>query len=211
VRGRAGAGPDDTLVALLPGSRRSVVKRNLPLLLDAAALLARGDRGLRFAAAFTRPGLAGLAADLARGGPVPLSVLEGGVHDLMAASRIALVSAGSATLELAALGTPMVVIYKVSLASRLLSALLNRSPHIAMANLLAGRRAVPEFLEWRRRPGPIAEAAGNLLRDGPAREAQIAALAEVRRSFGEGGASLRAAEVVLRYAREERRRRGEGE
>jgi lipid-A-disaccharide synthase len=210
VREKAGAPPGATLVALLPGSRRSVVKRNLPLMLEVAARLLEADQGLRFASAFTRPGISGLAGEIARGGPVPLAVLEGPVHDLMAGSRLALVSAGTATVELAALGTPMVVLYKVSLPSRILSLLLNRSPHIAMVNLLAGRRAVPEFLLWRGGPERIVEAALPLLREGPERDAQVASLAEVRRALGEPGASQRAAEVVLRHARAERRRRGEG-
>ncbi|MCU0722907.1 MAG: lipid-A-disaccharide synthase [Planctomycetes bacterium] len=210
VRGRAGAAPGEALVALLPGSRRSVVRRNLPLMLEAAARLSAAEKGLKFACAFSKPRIAALASELARGSPVPLAVLDGSVHDLMASSRLALVSAGSATVELAALGTPMVVVYKVSLLSRLLSLLMNRSPHIAMVNLLAGRRAVPEFLLWRRLPGLVADAALPLLRDGPEREAQLAALAEVRAALGGPGASQRAAEEVLRHACAERARRGEG-
>jgi lipid-A-disaccharide synthase len=196
---RYGAG--DPVVALLPGSRRSEVKRNLPLMLEAAGRIAgEADGAVRFASAFSRPGLASFAGETARGFSHAYAVHEGQVHDLMALSRMALVCAGSATVELAYLGIPMVVLYKVAFPSFLLSMLLNRAPHIAMVNLLAGARAVPEFLLWRPRAGLLAEAALPLLRDGPERRAQCEALAGVRTTLGEPGASNRAAKIVLETA-----------
>jgi len=209
ILARAGAARGQTLVALLPGSRRSEVRRNLPLMLRVASILAETleanpASGITsppcFASAFGRPGLASLAREMGAGFPHTFTVLEGSVHDLMARSRASLVCAGSATVELAYLGVPMTVLYKVSLPSYLLSVLLNRSTHIAMANLLAGRRAVPEFLEWRSRPREIAEAFLPLLCEGPERARQIEALARVRGALGGPGASDRAASVVLETA-----------
>ncbi|MHC4598218.1 MAG: lipid-A-disaccharide synthase [Planctomycetota bacterium] len=202
------------LVALLPGSRRAEVRRNLPLMLAAASRLAE-NQPLRFASAFHKRGLGELASTLARDFPHPYSVATdesdasatGAVQALMAASRLTLVGAGSATVELAALGVPMVVLYKVSLPAYLLYLLLNRAPHIAMVNLLAGRRAVPEFLLWRDLPDRVARAALPLLEAGPARDDHRAGLNEVRRRLGSPGASRRAAAIVLQEARRERERR----
>ncbi|MHC4777601.1 MAG: lipid-A-disaccharide synthase [Planctomycetota bacterium] len=205
--------PDEQLVALLPGSRRSEVKRNLPVMLDAAARLTE-TRPLKFASAFNRRGLAEIAEDLARDFPHPFSVItsEGapgghdGVTELMRSSRLALVCAGSATVELAYVGTPMVVLYKVALPSYLLYLLLNRSPHIAMVNLLAGKGAVPEFLQWRHQPERLVRAARPLLENREVREAQSSALARIRSSLGGPGASTRAAKLVLDLARKQRSR-----
>jgi lipid-A-disaccharide synthase len=76
-----------------------------------------------------------------------------------------------------------------------------------MVNLLAGRRAVPEFLLWRDLPETIARAAMPLLDEGPDRDAHKEALAQVRRRLGAPGASIRAAENVLEEAKKERERR----
>ena len=203
----AGLPPGHDVVALLPGSRRSEVKRNLPLMLEAARRLAGERPGLRFAGSFSRPRLADLAARIAEDAPVPFHILEGRIHDLMARSRAALVCAGSATVELACLGVPMVVLYRVSAPALGLYALLNRAPHIAMVNLLAGRRAVPEFLAWRPIPGPLAEALLPLLDEGPARREQIRILDRIRKQLGAPGASTEAARIVLETARACRDRR----
>ncbi|MHC5036999.1 MAG: lipid-A-disaccharide synthase [Planctomycetota bacterium] len=214
VRTEIGLPENSRLVALLPGSRRSEVRRNLPLMLEAASRMVDGSRGrsspdpipVQFASAFNRPRLAALATDLASGFPHPYAVIQDKVHHLMAASHLALVCAGSATVELAYLGIPMVVLYKVPFPSYLLSLLLNRSPHIAMANLLAGKRVVPEFLTWRFQPQRIAEEALPLLEEGPERRSQMEAFSGIRQVLGGPGASLRAAEIVLDTARAHRRR-----
>lgn len=197
---RAGIGPGREILALLPGSRRAEVRRNFPLMLEAARRVRRDRPALAVASAFSRPHLAEIARAIVAGAFPDCAVLDGDVHGLMAAARAALVCAGSATVELACLDVPMAVLYRVTPQARLLSALLNRSPHIAMVNLLAGRRLVPEFLLWRDRPELLAKAVAPLLEDGPAREAQRRGLAGVRDALGGPGASDRAAQIVLETA-----------
>jgi len=83
-----------------------------------------------------------------------------------------------------------------------------RTEHIALVNVCAGRRIVPEFLLFRADPAPVAEAALNLLGDASARKTMQEALRAVRDSFGGGGASQRAARAVLEEV--ERVQRGTG-
>ncbi|MGH9602379.1 MAG: lipid-A-disaccharide synthase, partial [Terriglobales bacterium] len=117
-------------------------------------------------------------------------------------ARATVVASGTATVEAALLGTPMVVVYQVSSLTWLLGRRLLRVPYVAMPNIIAGRRVVPELLQSEFTPENVARELRPLLEDGPAREKMLAGLAEVSsrlRSPGASGtASERAADAVLR-------------
>jgi lipid-A-disaccharide synthase len=193
------AAADETLVGLLPGSRDAEVCRHLPVLLDAARrILARRPR-TRFAlpVATTIPVARVEAAVLGSGFPV--EVLPGEAYRVMAASDLLLVASGTATLEAACYGTPMVVLYRLSSLSYGLARVLVRGvSHISLPNIVAGREVVPELIQGRATPTAVAGAALRLLEDEGARAAQRQALLEVRGRLGETGAGLRAARAVLR-------------
>jgi lipid-A-disaccharide synthase len=126
------------LLALLPGSRRGEAARNLPLMLAAAArcraqaLIAVPIHGL--------PGLHGLQG---------IPIVRGLTYDAIAHADVALVASGTATIEAALLGTPMVVVYRVTEPSWCLGRLLVRTPFYSMVNLVAGRPVVPELIQHR--------------------------------------------------------------
>jgi lipid-A-disaccharide synthase len=193
------AAADETLVGLLPGSRDAEVRRHLPVLLDVARrILARRPR-TRFAlpVATTIPVARVEAAVLGSGFPV--EVLPGEAYRVMAASDLLLVASGTATLEAACYGTPMVVLYRLSSLSYGLARVLVRGvSHISLPNIVAGREVVPELIQGRATPAAVAGAALRLLEDEGARAAQRQALLEVRGRLGETGAGLRAARAVLR-------------
>jgi lipid-A-disaccharide synthase len=199
--GLAAAG--DTLVGLLPGSRDAEVRRHLPVLLDAAErILSRRPR-TRFALPVAPTiAVAGVEA-LVRASRIPVQVLPGEAYRVMAAADLLLVASGTATLEAACYGAPMVVLYRLSSPSYAVARLLVRGvSHISLPNIVAGREIVPEFIQGRATPGALATAALGLLEDDVARTAQRAALLEVRVRLGEPGAGLRAARAVLRERRE---------
>lgn len=181
-------------VGLLPGSRAGEVSRILPLLVETARLLARRRPGLRFLV----PRAPGLPRDAVegplRGSGLAVDVLEGRSQEVMERSRLCLVASGTATLECAAVGAPMVVVYRVSPLTYVLGRLLVRVPFFSLPNLIAGRAVVPELLH----PGPqaVADAALALFDDGPTRAEALRGLAEVRTRLGEPGASNRAAERI---------------
>jgi lipid-A-disaccharide synthase len=127
---------------------------------------------------------------------LPVRPVVGQTHALVGASALALVASGTATVETALLGTPMIVVYRISALSYALGRPFVRVPHYAMVNLIAGRRVVPELIQSDFTPERVAEEALALLGD-PARAGRMREdLAEVRRRVGEPGASARAAEIV---------------
>ena len=118
----------------------------------------------------------------------------------MAGADLALVASGTATLEAACFGVPMVVLYRLSRVSYTLARRLVRGvSHISLPNIVAGREIVPEFIQDARHAGgDRRRRARDLLEDDVARAAQRAALLEVRARLGEAGATVRAAHAVLR-------------
>jgi lipid-A-disaccharide synthase len=200
-RGAARAGlvaGEGTLVGLLPGSRDAEVRRHLPVLLAAArAILARRPP-TRFAVAVAPTIPASRVRAAVRAAGVRAEVLPGEAHRLMAASDVLLVASGTATLEAACYGTPMVVLYRLSPVSHALARVLVQGvSHISLPNIVGGRGIVPELIQGRATPDGVAAAALALLDDDVARAAQRAALQEVRGRLGEPGAGLRAARAVL--------------
>jgi lipid A disaccharide synthetase len=122
------------------------------------------------------------------------------VFALMRDSDFAYVTSGTATLQLAHFLTPMVVIYRINKVSWCIGRPFIRVPFIALVNLVAGRRVVPEFLLTSDRSRMLAEVAEELLRKGPAREAVIAGLREVKGIIDVPGAAEGAAREVLALA-----------
>jgi len=192
-----GLDPRRRTVLLLPGSRPTEIDYLLPRLLDAVRLLAR-DPGLQFPLALAHTLSAGEMRRRVRAAGLEVAVIEGDTYDLIAAADVALVSSGTATLECALLERPMVIVYRLGPLSYALGRLLVRGVrYIGMPNIVAGQEVVPELLQGKARGARIA-AAARLILDDPTRHAgMVAALADVRRRLGRGGAAGRAAAIAL--------------
>jgi lipid-A-disaccharide synthase len=199
---RVGLGrPGVPLVGLLPGSRREEVRQLLPELLGAARAIDARLPGARFVLPLA-PTIDArtISAPVAAAG-VPVDVRPGEAHRVMAAADLVLVASGTATLEAACYGVPMVVVYRLSRPSYAVARLLVRGvSHISLPNIVAGRGVVPELIQDRARSPIIAETAVALLTDDAARVAQRAALLDVRSRLGVPGAAARAARAILREA-----------
>ena len=202
ARERLGVGGRQTLVGLLPGSRRQEVGRLLPPMLDAATRLAGGDGRrcfvLGLAASVDRGLVTALLARASETGGPPVDVVEGLTHEVMAGADVLLIASGTATLEAALLGVPMVVCYRVSRLTEAVARLLNRSPWISLPNIVAGRTAVPEILQDKVTGVRLSFEAERLLVDPVAATAQRAAFKEVRSRLGQPGVGARAARAVLK-------------
>ncbi len=204
ARRALGLDPERPLALLLPGSRRNEVRTTLPLQLAAAAALHARDPRVGFLVAVA-PSIARRAIDegIARSrlpALLDLTVIEGRTHEAIRAADVALAKPGTVTLEVALLGTPLVVTTRVNRFTAFLMRRLVRVPSYTMPNLIAGREVVPELLQEDADPARIAEALRALLA-GPAREGQLAALAEVRAALGGGGAAARAAAIAEEMTR----------
>jgi lipid-A-disaccharide synthase len=189
-----GLDPARPVLALLPGSRRQEIAYNLPPIAGALRLLRRERPELQAALAVA-PGLDASVFDAALGG-IEVARIVGETHALMGAATAGIVASGTATVEAALLDLPSVVVYRVSPLSYALGRRFVHVPHYAMANLIAGRRVLPELIQGEFRPETVAAEAGLLL-DSPERRAAVKqGLAEVRQRLGGPGASARAAEEV---------------
>ena len=198
---RHGLDPERLMVALLPGSRRNEIAQHYGRVLDACELLARGLRS-QGGAQFVHVAAPGLGADLfapygERLG-VHITRIEGSAYDALAAVDCAIVASGTATIEAALLGTPMVVIYLVAPLTAAILRHMVHTPFISMVNLAAGRRLVPELIQDDFTPAAVAEQVRYLLESSDARDTMKAGLAEVRAKLGSGGAIERAADIFAR-------------
>jgi lipid-A-disaccharide synthase len=197
---RAGlATPTETLIGLLPGSRIEEVRRHLPVLLGAGLRILRRVPQARFVLplAPTIPS-ALVERPLQAAGALGVHVLRGESHRVMAAADLLLVASGTATLEAACYGTPMVVLYRLSALSYALARVVVRGiPGISLPNIVAGHVAVPELIQGQATPARLARAALGLLQSDAARAAQRRELRDVRARLGPTGAAERAARAVL--------------
>lgn len=185
------------IVALLPGSRRGEIERHYPLIMEACERLSRDvqNRGpIQFVLAAAPALGTDLFAPYARPG-VSVTRVESATYDALGAADCAIVASGTATVEAALLGTPMVVVYRVSPTSAFVLKRMVRSPFIAMVNLIAGRRVVPELIQDQFTSAAVVEEVRRLLESAAARDEMKAGLAQVRTKLGPGGAIERAADI----------------
>ncbi|MBI5504914.1 MAG: lipid-A-disaccharide synthase [Deltaproteobacteria bacterium] len=203
TRARYGLSDDRPVVVLLPGSRRREVETLLPAMLEAAARFGEAAQ-VAVAEAASLP--QGLVPDLlGRSAPsfagAAVAVARDDTYNLVAAADVALVTSGTATVECALLGCPMVVVYRMSPMSYALVRRLVKVPFIAMPNLLLGRRAVPELVQHEACPARMAEEVSRFLAEPEYRQRTVAALADVAAMLLRPGAATRAAELALETMR----------
>jgi lipid-A-disaccharide synthase len=199
-RARHGLDPDEPLLLVLPGSRRAEIRRVGPFLWNAAGLLQERFPRLRVAAVAAQP-----VAESVRAQAIAdaLIVGEEEKEDAFAAASVALAASGTVTTEIALQGAPMIVAYKLGWITWALARfLLFKARYVTLLNVAADREVVPEFLQTRLTARNLAAAAGRLVADPQARQAQVAAQNAALAKMGRGGraAAEIAAEAVLKVA-----------
>jgi len=186
------------VLGLLPGSRRQEVARHLLPMIGAAAILRESVPGLRVRLALAQgfgPEVLGECG--VRGSDWIEPVAAADVPDVLRTSTALLVASGTATLEAACAGTPMVVLYRVSPLTYLVGRLALRVPDIGLVNLVAGRRVVPELVQGGVTAARLAREVLPFLTDRDrVREASRTLLA-VREKLGTPGASDRVARMAI--------------
>lgn len=193
--------PNRPIVTLLPGSRRSEIAQHYGRIMVACARLAEGPErieGVQFVLA-AAPGL-GAEFFAGVGGEHTANVtrVEGATYDALAAADCAIVASGTATVEAALLGTPMVVIYRVTPVSAFILRRMIRTPFIGMVNLIGGKQVVPELIQEQFTPAAVEREVRRLLVSPGARDGMKVELAKVRAKLGPGGAIERAADIFAR-------------
>lgn len=188
------------VVALLPGSRPNEVKRLLPVMRDAAHDIANRLPDVQFVIA-RAPSLDDHLFKRLRWNRIgPIEVLAR-TDDVLEVADVAVTASGTATVQAALHGVPMVVVYRLSPMSYRLGRRFVHVDTFAMVNLIAGRRVVPELIQDDCTPEAMAREVLSFLTDNARADRTRAALADVRRKLGSPGASGRAADAVLAMAR----------
>jgi lipid-A-disaccharide synthase len=208
---------DKPIIALLPGSRRGEIERNVPELVAVMSTLGSDFRFVipiastlplavvRAAVdAATRRGLdlAGRSHWDEPGPTLPIHWYSDNAPDALRHARAAVVASGTATVEAALIGTPMVVVYRLSGLTWRLGRRLVKLDHFAMPNLIAGRQIVPELIQNDFTAENVVAELRKIIPDGPDRQRMLADLAEVRAKLKptDTPPAQRAAQVVLEVA-----------
>ncbi|MDO8525902.1 MAG: lipid-A-disaccharide synthase [Candidatus Omnitrophota bacterium] len=196
-----GLSKDKAAIALLPGSRSNEITTLLPIMARAAKLINARMPDTQFVIA--------RYPDLARGmyeravleSGADIKIADGDAYNVVASADFAIVASGTATLETAIIGTPLIIIYKVKLLTYIAYNFVARLRFLGIVNIIAGKEVAPELLQYAATPEKISEKAVSLLSDGKKLEQMRKELAGVKRSLGSPGASARAAGAVLAFIR----------
>ena len=196
------------IISLLPGSRRKEVERILPPMLEAAALISARHPEVQFVVVVAPSRSSEELRNIVRAQratPLPLPsclhIVSAQSREALAASDVAAIASGTATLEAALLGTPMVIVYKESMINWHTLGRLITIDHYGLVNLVAGERVATELMQDDLNGERLASELLSLL-DGKRNEVMRKRLNEVAHQLGEGGASERAAEHILAALRE---------
>ena len=192
-RAELGVDAATPLVGLLPGSRRGELAHHAAPLLAAAQRLRRERPGVQHVLALAD----GLALDgVSTSSLAGVAVVRGRTHAVQAYARCCAVASGTATLETALLGTPLLVCYRVGWLNYAIARRVVKLARIGLPNIVAGREVAPELIQGALTPEAVALALGAWLADDAARERAHAGLAIVRERLGGAGASARAAAAL---------------
>lgn len=190
------------VITVLPGSRRGEIAHHLPVLVEGLRTIRQRISGAPQIVVAVAPGLH--AARLEKGFPADWHVrlISSDTYNALAAADLAIVSSGTATIETALLGKPMVVVYRLSSLTARLAKPLVKTKFFSMVNLIAGRAVVPELIQDDFTPQRLAAEAESLLFGSPSPNPRVSemkrGLQEVQNLLGPPGAVERAADEIVR-------------
>ena len=183
-------------IGLLPGSRLSEVVQLLPEMLRAAEILAQKIQNVQFILPLADTLEEKTVDDIISAFNVKVKVISGQTYDAVSCCDLAIVASGTATLETALLGVPMIIIYKISPLSYFIGRLIVNVKNIGLANIIAGKTVVPELIQENASGNRIASEAIDILTDGKRKLEMIKELAAIRSKLGNPGAARKTAELA---------------
>ncbi len=203
-RARHSIGADALVLCALPGSRRTEVRKLIPVIVESITRLASRHPELHIVIPTVSTVVDEVQVIASAGLPTTIVDNAADKSAAMAACDVAISASGTATLELACAGVPGVVVYKVARATGWLGQWLVNVKYASIVNILAGREVLPEFLQWHCKPKSIVAAIDDLIDNDERRQEVIGAEAAVVRQLAVDGQtpSERAASEILRITRE---------
>jgi lipid-A-disaccharide synthase len=192
-----GLDSDQRIMALLPGSRKEEVRNLAPRMVRAAEILRERYHNIRCVLPLAPTIHSEFVQSFTASTTVDVEISKRGIYEVLRPCDVALVASGTATLETAIMGIPMVIAYKVSPLSYWVGRMVIKVPHIGLVNLVAGERVVPELIQDEVTPERLAYEASIILDCREVRENMVKKLRDVRDCLGKGGASERTAEIAV--------------
>ncbi|MGA7827885.1 MAG: lipid-A-disaccharide synthase [Geobacteraceae bacterium] len=191
-----GIDPKRRTVGLFPGSRKQEICRHLPLLLESARLLRGRFPDMQFILPLASSLVPADVAPYLDSSDVSVTLIEGKGYDVIQVCDAIITVSGTVTLEIALLGVPMVIIYRVSPLTYQVGKRLIRVDHVGICNIVADERVVRELIQHEAEPEVIAEEIARILSDSAYAETIRSGLSKVRKRLGSGGCSARVAGIV---------------
>jgi len=188
---------EDNVIALMPGSRDEEVSKLLPDMLEAARIISARVANLKCIIPVAPTISQDHVKRLIQGSRLNIITTGKGVYRALKVSDLALVASGTATLETAIMGVPMIITYRISPLSYSIAKRVVRVPYVGLVNLVAGEEVAPELLQENVRPDIIAEKAFAILCDDNKKREIRDKLARVTESLGGPGASKRTAQLAF--------------
>jgi len=189
-----GLSKDKLTISLLPGSRESEVRKILPIMLETSSLILK-ELDCQFVICKAKELEINLYKRILR--DLPFKIIENRIYDCLEISDFSLICSGTATIEAAIMNRPFVIIYKTSLPNYLLYRPQIKTPYIGMVNIIAQRKIIEEFIQFKAKPKIIAKTCLEILKDKKKLSQIKEDLSFVKERLGSPGASERAAKIIL--------------
>ena len=185
-------------ITLMPGSRRNEVNVLLPIMAEAAELIVQKFPDIQFKL-IQSPTLPAVFYDkFLKNKKVSIELIDKNPKEVIRQSLLAIVCSGTATLECALLGTPMMITNRAGLLTYLAARALIRIPYLGLPNIVLGKMAMPELLQYNATPEKFAAKAAEIITHPGIREKMIKDLSEISDKLGHGGAAENAAREILK-------------
>lgn len=194
---RFGLDAKKPIVGILPGSRSNEIKRMLPVMLLAATQLAQRHADMQFLLPQADSVDDGVLHEHLQNSSLPIKVIKQQAYDVIQCCDAVMTTSGTASLEIALLGVPMLIAYRLSPLTYWLGKQLVKIPFIGLPNIIAGRAIVKELIQHAANAENMALEIERLLDDQNYRADCLKGLQQVKQRLGEGGGSKNMAELAL--------------
>jgi lipid-A-disaccharide synthase len=197
IRAQMGIPATAKVVGLFPGSRHNEITRLLPLMFATARQMQAQDPALKFLLPVaTSQHFDDISRQCGDSG-IDITVSQGGIYDVISCCDVIATCSGTVTLEIALLNVPMCILYKISWFSYLIMSRLVTIPYIGLANIVAGKAVVREFLQRDARPDTVSRELFALMENSEYRARVKNGLSRVRENLGTGNGAHNTAQLVL--------------
>lgn len=200
----------ETILSLLPGSRKQEIVRLLPLFLRASVQIHQKIPSAHFLISCSNEHYYELIHNITKEFAIPYKIVKGNVHEIINASNLCIASAGTVTLQLAYYRKPMIIVYKISPFAYFIAKPFLATPYIGLVNKLASKMIVPEILMFRKNVSWLVGQATQLLTNEQKRQTCIQELTSLMNTIGQTGASEHAAREIVNLLNETKRDQGCG-